>query len=146
MPSASTILRAAMLSGQKGSPIITAVIPKASIYPATVPAGAAWPFSRIGSVIVSPFVADGLNSISARIMLQGFTKGVMDGDTLMLPAEDSAYQIGDAFKDGLDGAVIPLLGGGTVKLEWLRSIPLVSDSEAGSWFVSSAFEAEMTPP
>jgi hypothetical protein len=100
-------LRSALLKAQKASPAITALIPSASIYPSTVPSGAAWPFSRIGSVILSPFVADGLNSISGRVMLQGFTKGVMDGSTLILPAEDNAYQIGDAFKAALDGAVLP---------------------------------------
>jgi hypothetical protein len=138
--------RAAILKALKASAEVTALIPKASIYPATVPAGAAWPFSRIGSVIGSPFVADGLSSASFRIMIQGFTKDVMTGDTLTLPAEDNAYQIGGAFKTALDGAVIPLLGGGTVKVDWLRSIPLVSDSEAGSWFVTSTFNAEVTPP
>jgi hypothetical protein len=140
------VMRAAVLKALKASVDVAPLIPKASIYPATVPSGAAWPFSRIGSVIGSPFVADGLNSTSFRIMVQGFTKDVMSGDTLMLPAEDNAYQIGSAFKAALDGAVLPLIGGGTAKVEWLRNIPLVSDSEAGSWFVTSTFDVEVTPP
>jgi hypothetical protein len=139
-------MRAATLKAMKASADITALIPKASIFAATVPANAAWPFSRIGSIIGSPLRADGLDSASFRILIQGFTKDVIVGGVTMLPAEDNAYKIGATFKQALDGAVVPLSIGGNAKFEWQQTIPLVSDTEASSWYVTATFEVEITPP
>lgn len=138
-------MRAGTLKTLKASPDVTALIPKASIYAATVPANAAWPFSRIGSVIGSPFVADGLDSASFRLLVQGFTKDVLSGTTVILPAEDNAYRIGSAFKLALNGHTIRLANGGTATFEWQQTIPLVSDTEASSWYVTATFEVEVTP-
>jgi hypothetical protein len=139
-------MRAVTLKTFKASPDVTVLIPKASIYPATVPASATWPFSRIGSIIGSPFVADGLDSTSFRLLAQGFTKDVMSGTTVVLPAEDNAYRIGSAFKVALDGRTLRLANGGTATFEWRQNIALVTDTEASAWYVTSTFDVEITPP
>jgi hypothetical protein len=146
-PDYALSMRAAILKALKASPDVTVIIPKASIYPSTVPANAAWPFSRIGSVIGSPFRADCLNSTSFRVLVQGFTKNVTsESGVLLLPAEDNAYRIGSAFKIALDGQTIALGDGSKAVFEWERTIPLVSDDEASSWYVTATFEVEITPP
>ena len=80
-------------------------------------------------------------SASFRVLIQGFIK---NADANL--AEMGAYQIGSAFKTCLDGAVLPLAGGGSIKVEWERTIPLVSQDEASSWSVTGTFEVEVTPP
>lgn len=135
--------RTAMMAALKADPGLTAIIPKASIYPGTVPATRTFPFSRFGSMIVSPFSASGLRSSAYRISVQGFAHDVTDGaGTVTTTAEDSAIAIGDAFMAALDGVTLDL-GGMKLRLEWVQSVPQSDPTEASAWMVTTTFTGEV---
>jgi len=137
-------VRAAMMKALKHDADLLALIPAASVYPATVPASRTFPFSRFGSMIASPFRASGLDSSSFRVSIQGFTKPVTSASGAMLrPAEDNAIMIGSAIKNALDGAVLPLTTGGHVTLTWLQSSPMRDGDESDAWMTTVTFLAEV---
>lgn len=144
--SAPTIrVRAAMMAALKASDAVTAIIPKASNYPGTVPATKTFPFSRFGTLIVSPFVASGLRSAAYRVSVQGFSQDITDGaGTVVVSAEDTAINIGDAFQTALDGATISLGNGDTLRLEWIQSVPQRDPTEASAWMVTTTFNGEVS--
>lgn len=137
-------VRAATMACLKASADVTALIPKASVYPGTVPATKALPFSRFGSMIASPFVASGMNSSAYRISVQGFTNDVTDGSgTVIVPAEDNATNIGDAFQAALDGVTLDLGNGDKLRLEWIQSTPKQDPTEASAWMTTVTFTGEV---
>ena len=69
------LVRRSIQMAMKHAAGIADLIPAGSIYSGTVPAERTLPFSRVGSIIGSPFRASGLDSGSYRIMLQAFTQG-----------------------------------------------------------------------
>jgi hypothetical protein len=141
--------RAAMMSALKHSAAMTALVPKASIYPGTVPASRTFPFSRFGSMIATPFVASGLNSEDYRIMIQSFTKPLysVPGDPssiLLQPAEDRAIAISEAVKGALDETTLTLSIGLKLRLSWIQSIQVVDGDEADAWMDTSFFRGEVS--
>lgn len=140
--------RSAMMAALKHSDTMTAIVPKANIYPGTVPASHGWPFSRFGSMIATPFVLSGLNSEAYRILIQSFTKPLYatpgDPTTAMLqPAEDRAIAIGEAVKGTLDFATLTLSNGLKLRLSWIQSIQVVDGDEADAWMDTSIFRGEV---
>lgn len=137
-------VRKAMLAALKQNPGMIAQVPAASIYPGTVPSARTLPFIRRGSSIASPFRATGLDSSSFRISLQAFSQGVKDGSgTIILPAEDHIDDIGSAIKMALDGAVLPIPGGGHVTVQWIQTSPTIDPSETQAWMTTVTFSAEV---
>ena len=144
MPVSMLKVRAAMMARLKASDEVTALIPKAAVYPGTVPATKTFPFSRFGSMIAAPFVASGLRSSSYRISVQGFSNDVTDGSgTVIVTAEDNATNIGDAFQAALDGATLDLGNGDKLRLEWLQSTPKQDPTETSAWMVTTTFNGEV---
>lgn len=136
--------RTAIIAHLKADAAYTALIPKAQVYPHTVPASPTFPFSRFASMIASPFVASGLDSSGFRISLQAFSKGLYSGTVLMLPAEDHVINIGSAMKDSLDGKVLTLNTGDKLRLEWVQSTAMMDGDEAGAWMTSNIFNGEVS--
>jgi hypothetical protein len=144
MPVSMLKVRAAMMARLKASEVVTAIIPKASNYPGTVPATKSLPFSRFGNMTAAPFVASGLRSSSYRISVQGFSNDITDGSgAVIITAEDNATNIGDAFQAALDGATIDLGNGDKLRLEWLQSTPKQDPTEASAWMVTTTFNGEV---
>lgn len=140
--------RTAIMSALKHSAAMTAIIPKASIYPGTVPASRGFPFCRFGSMIATPFTASGLNAESYRILIQSFTKPLYSvaGDPtsiLLQPAEDRAIAISEAVKGALDEATLTLSIGLKLRLSWVQSIQVVDGDEADAWMDTSFFRGEV---
>jgi hypothetical protein len=145
MPVSTLKTRAAVMAALKASDAVTALIQKPSLYPGTVPATKTFPFGRFGTMIASPFAASGLRSSAYRISVQGFSKDIVDGSgTVIVPAEDNATAIGDAFQAALDGATIDLGNGDKLRLEWIQSMPTQDPSEASAWMVTTTFTGEVS--
>lgn len=140
--------RDAIIARLKASFSVTALIPRASIYAATVPAGRTFPFSRLGGMIETPFRATCLDSSTFRVTVQGFTRDVTDaGGGVLLPAEDNADRIGAAFKDALDGRTIPLSAGGLIyraRPTWLQTNTMIDGAEDGAWMATATFNVEIS--
>jgi len=136
-------VRTAIIKALKADPFFTALVPKAQVYPATVPATPPWPFSRFASMIVTPFRASSLDSSSFRITLQAFTKGITTNNVLMMPAEDHVIDIGSALKDALDGSTLVLTTGDKLRLTWVQTLPTIDGDEAGAWMTSVIFNGEV---
>jgi hypothetical protein len=120
------------------------LVPAASMYPGTVPAKRTFPFTRLGSVIASPFRASGLDSSSFRLSIQGFTKPLMSRTgAITASAEDQAYRIGSAVKDALDGATLTLEGGQKARVTWIQTIAIRDGDEADAWMVTLTFGVEV---
>lgn len=144
MPVSMLKVRAATMARLKASADVTALIPKASVYPGTVPATKTFPFSRFGSMIASPFATSGMSSSAYRISVQGFTNDVTDGSgTVIVPAEDNATNIGDAFQAALDGVTIDLGNGDKLRLEWIQSTPKQDPTESSAWMTTVTFTGEV---
>jgi hypothetical protein len=144
MPVSMLKVRAATMARLKASADVTALIPKASNYPGTVPATKTFPFSRFGSMIASPFAASGMRSSAYRISVQGFSNDILDGSgAVIVTAEDSAINIGDAFQAALDGVTLDLGNGDKLRLEWLQSTPKQDPTEASAWMVTTTFAGEV---
>lgn len=140
--------RTAMMAALKHSAAMTALIPKASIYPGTVPASRTFPFSRFGSMIATPFTASGLNSEAYRILIQSFTKPLysvpVDPTSILIAtAEDRAIAISEAVKGALDDTVLTLPNGMKLRLSWIQSIQVVDGDEADAWMDTSIFRGEV---
>jgi hypothetical protein len=135
--------RAAMMAALKANAGVTALVPKAQVYAATVPADRPWPFMRFASMIASPFLASGLDSSAFRITLQAFSKGQFSGKTLILPAEDHVINIGSAIKTCLHGATLTLSTGDKLRLQWVQSLPMIDGDEAGAWMNSIIFTGDV---
>lgn len=143
-PDLKAPVRAAMMKALKADTGVVALIPKASVYPGTVPASRTLPFSRFGSMIASPFRASGLDSSAFRVSIQGFSQGVKDGaGAITTTAEDHADAIGSAFKIALDGATLVLEGGMKARVTWIQTIAISDPSEASAWMVTSTFGVEV---
>jgi hypothetical protein len=137
-------VRAAMMAALKANDGMTALIPKVSIFPGTVPANKTFPFSRFGTMMAAPFVASGLRSAAYRVSVQGFSQDIVDGaGTVIVTAEDNASNIGDAFQAALDGATIDLGNGDKLRLEWLQTTPKQDPTEASAWMVTTTFAGEV---
>lgn len=144
MPVSMLKVRAATMARLKASADVTALIPKASVYPGTVPATKTLPFSRFGSMIASPFATSGMRSSAYRISVQGFSNDILDGSgTVIVPAEDNAANIGDAFQAALDGVTLDIGNGDKLRLEWLQSTPKQDPTEASAWMVTTTFTGEV---
>lgn len=130
--------RTSVMAALKHAGTLTALVPAASIYPATVPANRPFPFIRINPLIATPFRASGLDSSSFRLNVQGFTRGAMPAVT----AEDHAVQIGAAMQDALDGRTLALPAM-KLRLTWLRTITGMDGDEPGAWFCSSFFQGDV---
>ena len=135
--------RAALIKALKADAAYTALVPKAQVYPGTVPALPAWPFSRIGSMIASPFLASCLDSSAFRITIQAFSKGVTSGGTLQIPAEDHVMMIASAMKDALHGKTLPLSMGDKLRLQWVQTLTMIDGGEAAAWMASVIFNGEV---
>jgi hypothetical protein len=115
-----------------------------SMYPSTVPAGRAFPFTRFGAVTATPFLASGMDSSALRFDVQAFTKPLMQGSQIVATAEDRAFLIGSAIKDALDGATLTLEHGlGKVRLAWVSSSPRSDPTESEAWMTTITFRAEV---
>lgn len=136
--------RTAIVKALKADAAYIALVPKAQVYPATVPANPTWPFSRMTSMIASPFLATGLNASAFRITVQAFSKGLYSGTVLQLPAEDHVITIGSALKDALDGKTLPLDPVYKLKLQWVQSLPTIDGDEAGAWMTSIVFNGDIS--
>lgn len=128
----------AIIKALKASAPFTDVIPKAQIFGMVVPASRTWPFTRIASIIGSPFLATGLDSSAFRITMQGFAK---DGSAM--PAAESAIAIGAAFAEVLDGAILLLPSGMKLAITWVQNQAMMDGDEAGAWMVSSVFRGQV---
>lgn len=136
--------RTAILKALKANGPFTSLIAKEQVYPSTVPATKAWPFSRFASMIASPFLASGLDSSAFRITLQAFSKGLFAGSVLQLPAEDHVINIGSAMKDALDGATLHLSTGDKLRLQWVQTTPRIDGDEADAWMNSIVFNGDIS--
>jgi len=140
--------RRGVMARMKHTAGITTVVPPGSIYGGTVPAERIYPFTRIGSIIGTPFRASGLNSSSFRLTVNGFTQGVRvdpgnPASPLATTAEDHAHQIASAIKDGLDETNIVLETGGTLRLTWVRTITIQDGDDSSAWGTSVIFGADL---
>lgn len=132
--------RKAIMARLKHDGTVASLVP--DILRGTVPAGQVMPFIRINPPIASPFLASCLNSSAMRFSVQGFTKDVIEGGVVTVPAEDRAYQVGAAIKDALDGATLAIEGG-KLRLSWVNTIVTQDRDEAGAWMVSCIFNGEV---
>lgn len=137
--------RKAVMAALKADDGVTALIAKESIYPGTVPAAPAWPFSRFGTMIASPFAASGLDSSAFRLSVQAFSKDVLDGSgATIAPAEDNVLAIGSAIKAALDDTVLPIAGVGKLRLTWIQTAPQGDPTEASAWMTTVTLTGEVS--
>lgn len=130
------LVRRAVLTRLKADPGVLALIPKASIYPTTVPANPSFPFARYGAVSTTPFRLSGLNSSATRFSVHAFTGSVKnDTGQVTETAEDRAGKIAEAIMTALDGYVLPLDGGMHATIAWLDSPVGIDGDEPGAWHV-----------
>lgn len=134
--------RRAILTRMKSDGQIASLL--AGVYGGTVPAKPTFPFGRVNPPITTPFRATGLDSAQFRITIQGFTQGVTVDGALTVSAEDNAYQIGSAFKDGLDGRTLALEGGGKLRLTWAQTIAMIDGDEPSAWMVTTIFTGDVS--
>lgn len=134
----------ALIKGLKANAAYVDLIPKASVFDETVPDRPTWPFSRIASVVVTPFRATGLNASAMRINVQAFTKDVTDSiGTVQLPAAINARVIAAAMVDALDGRTLPIAGGMNLRLTWVQNFVSIDGDEQGAWKCSCIFTGEV---
>lgn len=137
-------VRAAIMAAMKASSLVTQLVPKAQVYPATVPANPTFPFTRFASMIASPFRATGLDSSSFRVSLQAFSKDVLGaGGGIVTPAEDNASIIGSAIKETLDGRTLVLTNGMRARLTWIQTRTMIDGDEASAWMSTVTFSANV---
>jgi hypothetical protein len=135
--------RRAILKAMKANGQLTGFVPKAQIYPATVPPSPPWPFTRIGSIIATPFRASGLHGSAFRIMIQGFAKDRTNAaGTVLSPAEEQAMILGAAIMASLDDVTLDVPDG-KLRLTWVQNIASIDGDEAGAWMVSCVFRGEV---
>ena len=135
--------RRAILKAMKANTRLTGFVPKAQIYPSTVPSSPPWPFTRIGSIIASPFRASGLNGSAMRVMVQGFAKDrTSAAGTVLSPAEEQVLILGGAIMASLDGVTLDLPDG-KLRLTWVQNIPSVDGDEPAAWMVTCTFRGEV---
>jgi len=133
-------IRRAMLTRMKATAGLTTLVPAASIFGQTVPANKAWPFIRTGAPSATGAVRGScMNGAEGIVAVHGFSTGRRQGKTLAESAEDHAARIGDAIADALDGARLPLDGGGEVKLTWTGDQLLQDSEEAGAFHTVQNF-------
>jgi hypothetical protein len=135
-------LRRAVLPRLKHDAGVIALIPAPSIYGGVVPPSRTFPFSRYGTPGTTPFRLSGLNSSASRFSIHGYTGTVKAGSTYM-DAEDRAWTYAAAFKQALDGAVLPIAGDMHATVLWLDTACLVDRDETDAWHAVVNFTAEV---
>jgi hypothetical protein len=138
-PDQLILVRGAISKALKASPDLLAFVPAASVFHGTVPASRTFPFTRIGSIISSPFRTSCLDSSAYRIMVQGFAKS-QDGG---FSGEDAAMAIGNAFKAALDGQTLSLANGMKLRTQWVQTIPTIDGDDPAAWMVTSIITGEV---
>lgn len=137
-------MRRAALTAMKHDAALADLIPAASMYPGTVPAKRAFPFTRFGSIVTSPFRASGMDSSAFRLSIQGFTKPLVNGaGAVIASAEDQADRIGSAIKDALDSTNLALEAGEKAIFTWIQTITMRDGDEADAWMATVTFGVEV---
>ncbi|ARR53486.1 hypothetical protein HY78_08655 [Rhizorhabdus wittichii DC-6] len=133
-------VRRAMLVHMKGDAPLVALVPAASIFGQIVPANTSWPYIRMGSPsAIGAVRGTCMNGAEGIVSIHGFSIGRRRGEKLVETAEDHAGRIGDAIAAALDGARLPLDGGGKVKLTWTGDQLLQDPEEAGAFHTVQNF-------
>jgi len=128
-------IRRVILPRLKADAGVTALIPAARIYPATVPANPTFPFIRYGASMVAPFRASGLDSSAVTVAIHAFTKDITNGSgAITMTAEDAAAKMADAIGRAVDDTTLALEGGaGKARVTWTGTNLLQDPDEAGAW-------------
>ena len=95
------VARRAILTRLKASSAVRNLVPVASIYGQTVPAGPAWPFIKLGVPQTLPLTATCLNGAIVNIPIDAFARQREQGGVPVETAEDYASRIGAAIETAL---------------------------------------------
>lgn len=95
------VVRRALMARLKASNPVKALVPPASIYGQTVPAGPSWPFIKLGIPQTIPRTAICLNGGEVTVPISAFARQREQGGLVVETAEDHASRIGAAIERAL---------------------------------------------
>lgn len=128
------------MARMKAAAGLTALVPAASIYGQTVPAGPSWPFIKLGVPQTLPRTATCLNGAIITIPVSGFARQREQGGLQVETAEDHAGRIGAAIERAihLKGEAVTV-DGQPVRLSYrLTDMRLFPDGDEADAFHYSA--------
>jgi hypothetical protein len=138
-----TELRRAVLPVMKNDADLTAIVPRAQIYPKTTPAAPAWPFVRYGASTAIPITAVCVNGEDVAFTIHAFAKPRLSGGTMVETAEDHAERIAGAIKGALHRTRIVTLSDVNIRIRMTSKQVIQDGAEADAYHAIVQFRGKV---
>jgi hypothetical protein len=138
-----TELRRAVLPVMKNDVDLTAIVPRAQIYPKTTPATPAWPFIRYGASTAIPITGSCMNGEDIAFTIHAFARPLTSGGTVIETAEDHAERIAGAIKGALHKLRIILPAGITIRIRMTSKQVIQDGAEADAYHAIVQFRGKV---
>jgi hypothetical protein len=125
-------VRRAVLPALKADATLTALVPSARIYPSTVPASPAFPFTRWDGASSLP-ITEFLRGAEVSFMVHAFAKPRYSGAAMVETAEDHAGRITSALYGALHRQRFALPGGATFAVRAVSSRLMQDGAETDAY-------------
>lgn len=126
-------VRRAVLADLKSYAPLIALVPAASVYPQSSPAGCDWPFLLYGDPVGAPITGTCLDGNEIASAIHAFAKPRVSGGQVVETAEDYCARIIAAVGKRLGKRKLTLAGGHVARVRWTSSTLTRDGAEADAY-------------